>query len=150
MKRYFIIILSLLMIGVCSQASAQVIRGHLATEITRDDNFVDTQYIVENLTAGIIGPNFNDTYHYTIRNVATGEEVAQGTLASAFDVAVSQYVAPYAHAVFAVKNIPITTEMKQNPGYYLIFLSATTGYVYACESVFYICDSINPKKKNNR
>ncbi len=120
-----------------SCAYAQAIEGKLNVTISEDRANLEIVYEVKNLTGAMIAPNPADTYHITIRNVDTGVEVFNGNLDSAFQKDVSQYASPYAHAIFAVKRIPIPARMKANPGFYLIFLS--TGYnALGEENVFYI------------
>lgn len=113
------------------------LEARLSVNIAEDRAHLHIVYEVKNLTANLIGPDPSDAYHFTIRNVATGEEVIQGTLDSALQTNVSQYASPYAHAVFAVKRVPIPDSMKNNPGFYLIFLNVGHN-ILGEETVFYI------------
>lgn len=122
--------------------AAPRIKASLDVEISQDKKYLNAIYTIENLTDKMIAPSQSDTYHYAIRNVDTGKEVAKGELDDAFVTSVSQYASPYAHAVFAVKNIPITNEMKNNPGFYLMFLCVSGDNVLGEETVFYIPENL--------
>lgn len=139
------VILVLFCIVACSITcvwASQNLQGTLTVKIAEDRANLEIMYSVRNLTGSIVPPDPAEKYHYTIRNVATGEEVLMGNLDSAFQTNVSQYASPYAHAVFAVKRVPMPPAMKSNPGFYLIFLGAGP----ICdgeETVFYIPENLD-------
>lgn len=121
------IFMVLLCVMVCSATyvwASRDLQGTLSVEIAEDRANLHIMYSVRNLSGYIIPPDPLEKYSYSIRNVATGEEIVRGYLDSAFQTSVSQYAAPYAHAVFAVKRVPIPAAMASKPGFYLIFLSA--------------------------
>lgn len=128
--------------NVVEAEAAQRVRGDLSVEVSPEGNRLNVVYTIENLTAWIIAPSQKDEYRYTIRNVQTGVEVAHGNLDSAFDADVSQYAMPYGHAVFAVKQIPITDEMRDDSGFYLMFLTNTFVNCNGEETVFYIPENL--------
>jgi hypothetical protein len=118
------------------------IDSKLTVEISEDRQNLIVLYEIKNNSNSLLPPDQSDTYAYEIRNVATGKQILGGNLESAYQTNISQYASPYAHAIFAVKKIPIPDEMKQNPGFYLMFLFGGRN-INAEETVFYIPKNID-------
>lgn len=141
MKRLIVIaavyIIAIFGMAYLNAEAAFPIEGRLIVTISEDRTNLEIVYEIKNLTGSMIPPNRADTFHVTIRNVATGVEVFNGNLDSAFQTNVSQYASPYAHAIFAVKRILIPAYMTSMPGFYLAFQSAQYNALGE-ETVFYV------------
>lgn len=136
-KKIILLIVGIIVCSATAVWASASLQGTLTVTLSEDRANLEIMYTVRNMTGSIIPPNSAEKYYYTIRNVATGREVMRGTLNSAFQTNVSQYAAPYAQAVFAIKRVAIPAAMKNNPGYYLIFLAAGP-ISNGDEAVFYV------------
>ncbi len=138
--------------GLAAAGSTFNIKPKLTVTLSPEKDKLLAVYEVENLTSGIITHSQDDEYRYAINLVYSDNgyvEVATGNMDNAYSANVSQYLVGGSHAVFAVKEIAITQEMKDNPGFYRMFLSASGPNVYPVETVFYIPEGLDAYEEKN-